>query len=66
MTASDEQAQDYEFDLPDDLIAQEPSEAEGKERSDATWPSCTGTPGRLNTAASVTLASISALRTCWC
>jgi S-adenosylmethionine:tRNA ribosyltransferase-isomerase len=35
MPGADEQAQDYEFDLPDDLVAQEPPEAGGGERSDA-------------------------------
>jgi S-adenosylmethionine:tRNA ribosyltransferase-isomerase len=35
MPGSDEQTQDYDFDLPGDLVAQEPPEAEGGERSDA-------------------------------
>jgi S-adenosylmethionine:tRNA ribosyltransferase-isomerase len=35
MPGADEQAQYYDFDLPGDLIAQEPPEAVGGERSDA-------------------------------
>jgi S-adenosylmethionine:tRNA ribosyltransferase-isomerase len=35
MSEADEQATDYEFDLPEDLVAQEPAEARGGQRDDA-------------------------------
>src|SRR5260370_37592943 len=35
MSDADEQATDYEFDLPEDLVAQEPAEARGGQRDDA-------------------------------
>jgi S-adenosylmethionine:tRNA ribosyltransferase-isomerase len=35
MSGADEQVADYDFDLPDELIAQEPPEARGGQRDDA-------------------------------